>query len=59
MNVFSLQKLRERSIFVTEAIILLLYNLFLTAIFAIAGICAYYFYVQKNKKALEKISLSL
>jgi len=33
---------------VTEAIILLLYNLFLTAIFAIAGICAYYFYVQKK-----------
>lgn len=32
----------------TQYIALLLYNLFLTAIYAIAAVCAYYFYLQKK-----------
>ncbi|MBR5559546.1 MAG: helix-turn-helix transcriptional regulator [Oscillospiraceae bacterium] len=32
----------------TQSIILLLYNLFLTAVYAIAGVCAYFFYAQKK-----------
>jgi len=33
---------------VTQYIVLLLYNLLLTAIYAIAAVCAYYFYLQKK-----------
>ncbi len=32
----------------TELIVLLLYNLLLTGIYSIAGVCAYYFYTQKK-----------